>query len=157
MIIVLYCVTIDIYTASSLSMDVNNYPIAVYDMDKTEQSREIINRLQAPYFDIAYNIEEEDEINKLIEQGNVSVVVVFPQGFGRKVSSYQTASMQVIMDGSDSNAAELALGYISMIVSRHNMNIIFTKWKVSDVEEKIIPNLGCRLRYMYNPNLNESW
>lgn len=158
MVIVLYCVTFDIMSASNLSLEVKDYPIAFYDMDKTTESREVTNKLlQGPYFSLAYDILQEKDIRDLIEQGKVSVVLVFPEGFGKKVSMGTPASMQAIVDGSNSTAAEDALGYINNIVNRQNIEIIFTRWKVSEVTKKLVPNVGSRLRYLYNPNLAEKW
>lgn len=157
LVIVLYCMTLDVYMAGDVSMDINNYPLAIYDMDCSEQTRDVISRLRKPYFEIAHIINEESQIEELIEEGTISVVVVFPHDFGKKISSYQPAEMQLIMDGSKSNASELALGYISGIVREYNEKVIFTTWKVSAVEKKVVPYVDCRLRYLYNPNLIDRW
>ncbi len=157
LVIVLYCVTLDIYTAGEVSMDVNNYPIAVYDIDKSTQSREILSKLRRPFFNIAYNITDENDIKELIETGKASVVVIIPKDFGKKLSSYQSAKMQVILDGSNSNSSELAFRYISNIVYEHNIDLIASKWKVSNVSKEIIPYVDYRTRYLYNPNLIDKW
>lgn len=156
-IIVLYCMTIDVMSAGTVSMDIKNFPLAIYDMDHSEQVLGVIERLREPYFRIARVLEGEDEITELIESGEISVVVVFPHGFGKKLSSYQTAEMQVIMDGSLSGSAQLALGYISEIVQKYNGDILFSKWKVSPVTKTIVPYIEARRRYMFNPNLTDSW
>lgn len=156
-VIVLYCVTIDVYSAGSVSMDINNYPIAVYNMDKSQESFSLISELSEPYFEIARVIDEEDEIYDLIESGEISVVVVFPHDFGKKIQSYQTAEIQIILDGSLSNASQLALGYIASIVEGYNENILFTRWKVSDVTKEIVPFVDLATRYQFNPNLTDSW
>lgn len=156
-VIVLYCVTIDVYTAGSVSMDVRNYPLAIYDLDKSQQTFSVISRLREPYFKITHVIDSEDEILDLIQSGEISVVVVFPHDFGKKINSYQTAEMQVIMDGSNSNSSQLALGYIASIVAEYNSDILFTKWQVSDVMKKIVPYISVDKRVLYNPNLIDAW
>lgn len=156
-IIVLYCVTMDVYSAGSVSMDIHNFPLAVYDLDKSEQSSNVIDKLKEPYFQITHVIEDEGEVEELIESGKISVVVVFPKDFGKKIASYQTAEMQTILDGSLSNASQLALGYISKIIEEHNNNILFTKWKVSNITKSSVPYITIENRYLYNPNLTDKW
>ena len=156
-LIVLYCMTADVYMAGSVSMDIHEYPIAVYDLDKTKQSREVLERLKKPYFKITNIINDEKDITKLIENGTVSVVVVIPKYFGKKLSSYSTAEMQVILDGSVSNASQIALGYISSIIGELNSKILFSTWKFSNVAKKIVPYVEARTRYLYNPNLVDQW
>ncbi|MFC1576223.1 ABC transporter permease [Candidatus Omnitrophota bacterium] len=157
LIIVLYCMTIDITTAGDLSMDLHNYPIAIYDMDKSEESREVISRLREPYFQITHIITEENQINDLIEDGTVSVVVVFPNEFQRKLDAYQTSEMQVILDGSNSNASALALRYLGNIIYEYNQKLLMTKWQLSSITRDIVPYVDSKMRYFYNPNLNERW
>lgn len=156
-IIVIYSVTYDVYSAGSVSMDLNNYPIAVYDLDQSKQTRDVIEKLREPYFKITHRIDDENEITKLIESGDVSVVLVFPHDFGKKISSYQTAEMQAIMDGAISNSSELATGYISNIIEQYNTEILLTKWLVSDVTKSIVPYVDVEKRYLYNPNLIDKW
>jgi len=157
LIIVLYCMTLDIKTAGNLSMDLHDYPIAIYDIDRTEESREVISRLREPYFEITHTITEENEIRDLIEEGTVSVVVVFPHNFGKKLSAYRTSEMQVILDGSNSNASSLALRYLSNIVYKYSDELLVTKWKLSNITKDVIPYVDSEMRYFYNPNLNERW
>ena len=155
--IVLYLITFDVYSAGSISMDINNYPIAIYNLDQTQDSVDIIDKLREPYFKITHVIEEENQVQQLIESGEVSVVVVFPQDFSKKLNSYQTAEMQVILDGSISNASQLAMGYIARILQDYNEQLILTAWKISDITKKMIPYVNFEKRYVYNPNLIDSW
>jgi ABC-2 type transport system permease protein len=155
--IVLYGATLDIHSSGQVSMDIHNYPLAIYDLDHTQQSREIIGKLREPFFKIIHVIKDEKEITGLIERGIVSVAVVIPEGFGKKISSYKTASMQVILDGANSNSAQLALGYINNIIDRENTDILIEKWQVSNINEKIVPYVGLRQRNFFNPNLIDRW
>lgn len=157
LVIVLYCATLDVYSAGEVSMDVNDYPIAVYDMDQSVQSREVIGKLREPFFSITHMITDERQIDALIESGKVSVVVVFPKDFGKKIAAYESGQLQVILDGSNSNASELALRYIHNIVYDHNLNLLVTKWKVSNVTAAMIPYIEYQTQYRYNPNIIDRW
>lgn len=155
--IVLYCFTLDISSAGSVSMDLHNYPLAVYDLDGSRQSEELIGKFREPYFRVAHVIREEAEIRDLISSGRISVVLVFPRGFGRKIGSSETAEVQAILDGSLSNASQLALGYLSQIIDAHNRHILFTTWKLSDAMERSVPLIRLEQRFLFNPNLIDRW
>ncbi|NQT23011.1 MAG: ABC transporter permease [Candidatus Omnitrophica bacterium] len=157
LIIVLYASTLDIHTAGQVTMDLHNYPVAVYDRDHSSQSRDIISKLRRPYFDVTYNINDENRIRDLIEAGKVAVVLVFPHNFAKNITAYRTAQMQVILDGSKSNASQLALRYIANIVQQYNLNLTFTKWKVSKIAKDTLPYVNYSIRYFYNPNLIDRW
>jgi len=157
LIIVLYGATLDIHSSGEVSMDIRNYPIAVYDLDHSQQTRDVLNKLRRPFFKITHVINQENDITDLIERGVVSVVVVFPEGFGKKIDSYKTAQMQVILDGSNSNSSQLALGYIDNIVNEYNGDILVSKWQVSNITKDIVPYLGLRQRYLFNPNIIDRW
>lgn len=157
LLIVLYCSTLDIHSAGDVSMDVKNFPIGVYDLDHTAHSRELIDKLQEPYFQVKYMINRESDVRQLIESGRTSMVVVIPEGFGKKINSYTTAEAQAIVDGSMSNASQMALNYLSNIIYRHNMTLLVTRWQVSNISKAIIPYVDFNLRYFYNQNLNDKW
>ncbi len=156
-IIVLYCMTIDVYSAGSISMDIHDYPLAVYDLSKTEESRQVIEDLREPFFQITHVLQQEDEIEPIIESGAVAVVVIFPEDFSRKMGAGEPAQMQVLLDGSISNSSELAAGYIANIVARRNIELMMTKWNVTPSAEQVVPQVVSAKRNWYNPNLLDRW
>lgn len=156
-VIVLYCMTMDVYSAGTISMDIHDYPIAVYDLSKSEESRQVLERLRDPYFRITRILEREEEIRPIIESGEVAVVVVFPEDFARRMAAGSSAQMQVLLDGSLSNSSELAAGYIANIVARYNVELMRGSWNVSGISERFVPQVVGVKRNLYNPNLLDSW
>ena len=45
--------------------------------------------------------------------------LAIPRDFGKRVAAGQTATVQVLLDGSDSNTASIALGYVDGQDFRH--------------------------------------
>jgi len=157
LIIVLYCSTLDIHSAGEITMDIHDYPVAVYDLDRSAETREIIGKLREPFFRVERMIEEENEIRDLIETGEISVILVFPHDFSKKINSHETAELQVILDGSKSNASQLALRYINNIIYGYNAELVFTKWKVSNIAKDTLPYVDYSMRNWYNLNLTDRW
>ena len=50
--------------------------------------------------------------------------MVIPKDFSHYLNSGEKAPVQVIMDGSDSNTAQVALGYVSSVVYAYNVNVV---------------------------------
>ena len=157
LLIVLYCSTLDIDSAGDVSMDVKNFPVGVYDLDHSVQSRELIGKLQHPYFNVSHIIHRESDVKQLIESGKASMVIVVPEGFGKKINSYTMAEVQAIVDGSMSNASQMALNYLSNITYMHNFDLLTTRWQVSNISKDIIPYVDFSVRYFFNQNLNDKW
>ncbi len=157
LIIVLYACTLDVYMASSFTMDLKNYPISIYDMDKTEKSRDLIRRIRKPFFSVYSMINDEHDVEKLILQGNVGVVLVIPKDFQKKINGGHSSPVQVILDGTSSNTAELAASYLYQIAADFSTGILVNEWQVSSKAAYWLPLLHTRTRYEFNANLIDKW
>ncbi|MFA6431237.1 MAG: ABC transporter permease [Candidatus Margulisiibacteriota bacterium] len=155
-LIVLYFSSYDIYQVSTTTTDPNYYPLAIYDMDQTAKSQEIVRRFRPPYFYIKTHINGEKEIKELIEDGSVSAVISFPKGFAKDIASNKTANLQVILDGTNSNASEIALNYIYNIISEYNIGLWSARLRAYGGGSEI-PAVEVRPFYYANTALNEGW
>jgi len=96
----------------ALTLDVDRIPTLIYDHDKTPQSRELIARFAGSrYFQIIGSTEDYGTIERQINGGQCLLAVVILRDYARDILSSQTAEVQLILDGSDSNTASIALGY----------------------------------------------
>lgn len=157
LIIVLYAATLDVYTASTATMDLNHFPIAVYDMDKSQKSNELIKMFRAPFFTVKYFIDNEKDIQELILTNQVGAVVVIPRKFQDKLIAKKTSPVQLILDGTASNTAEIASGYLSAIIDDFSNNIMVKEWQISNVNFKLLPFVKTQPRFEFNSNLNDRW
>lgn len=107
--------------AFALTTDVTSIRTALYDMDKSPSSRELVRRFTAGgYFQVVAVPAAEDELADLLDQASVRTAIKIPAGFGGHLSAGRTATFQLITDGTDSNSSAIALGYASMIVEAYN-------------------------------------
>lgn len=120
----------------ALSLDVDQIPTLIYDSDRTPQSRELVARLGGSrYFQILGVVNGWPEIERGIDRDEALLAVVILPGFGRDLVGRRGAQIQLILDGSDSNTAAIALGYVRALLP----------------SEK--PALEPRLRVWYNSDL----
>ncbi len=108
----------------ALSLDVDHVPTAVYDLDRSTASRDFIERFKGSrYFDIVATASTPDELNAAIDKGKAIVGVVIQPGFGADLKGGREAKVQLVLDGSDSNTASIALGYAQSLVTLYGIEV----------------------------------
>jgi ABC-2 type transport system permease protein len=137
----------------AVTTDVRNANTFVVDHDRTTVSRELISALTASgYFRLAGTGERSSEMADALDRGEVLMAVEIPQGFAAKVASGEQATLQILIDGSTANTANVALGYATQIVSRFGLE---RGAQVVARAGPVRPAAGVdfRARAWYNPNL----
>ncbi len=129
----------------AITLDVNNLKTVVYDLDKSSLSRELVAEFrESGYFTVVGKANEHKEIDKYLDSGKALVAISIPEDFSENINTGRDVQLQVIVDGSDSNTATIALGYISATTELYSQRI---------KGAKIIPLIDPRVRVWYNPEL----
>jgi ABC-2 type transport system permease protein len=140
----------------ALNFDVKNTSMAIYDEDRSSVSREFLQKFfVSEYFDHVRTLESKAEINDLLDGEHVRVVVVVPSTFSKNIQRGEAASVQVIVDGSNSNAAATVLGYISMIIQQYSLKVMSESFIRSGKQEIKLP-IDFQPRLLYNPELKSA-
>lgn len=159
MLIMIWAFTGAIYVAGhAIDLGINQYPIAIYDMDKSDSSRELISLLRPPYFKIVTNLESDQQVTPFLDLGKGSLVVIIPPDFARNVEG-KNAQFQVISDGTQSQTAMLAISYIGIITYQYNMQLLLDNPSASlaGISADSLPGIDSRVRVEYNPNIDHTW
>jgi len=110
------------------NLDVKHIHTAVRDLDQSVESRNLIGRFgSSKYFDIISFPNTPKEVKDLINQGEVTVSIRDPDRFFTKVEKGDTATVQIILDGTESNTALIALGYANQILSEFSTQVLVKK------------------------------
>ncbi|MDA8079879.1 MAG: ABC transporter permease [Nitrospiraceae bacterium] len=129
----------------AITLDVNNLKTIVYDLDRSSLSRQLITAFkESGCFTVVGNIQEQKEIDQYLDSGKAFVAVSIPKNFSEHIRTGKETSLQIIVDGSDSNTATIALGYVSAITERFSQRIN---------GGRITPLIDPRARVWYNPEL----
>src|SRR5215472_10326517 len=100
----------------ALSLDVDRIPTLIYDQDRTATSRDLIRQFEGSrYFDIREFVDGYKAIEREIDRNQVLMAVVIPRDYSRNVAARREAPVQILLDGSDSNTASIALGYAETV------------------------------------------
>lgn len=104
----------------AVTTEVIHVPLVICDQDRTAESREFISMFrQTEYFDIIDVTAEYDRIGSHMDNGDAGAAVVIPHNFSRDVRTLHSPVLQAIIDGSNSNTALVALGYLQRISARY--------------------------------------
>lgn len=141
------------------TFEIRHVPIAVMNLDHSQESRDLIDRFAAsPYFNIRYRTDNRHEIKTLIDESRVYLAIVIHPGFAELLLKGRTAPVQVIIDGTNSNTALIAYGYVSQVANR------FAQEQLRDRLDRTDPALAASItevvlapRPWFNPNLLSRW
>lgn len=138
----------------ALSLDVDNIPLAVWDQDRSPQSRELITRMTSSgYFTEVFRTERYQDIITAIDRNKVNVGIVIPHDFSKKIKTYGETFVQAIVDGSDSTRAGLAIVYIETIVGTFDADLKKEALVKQAAEQQVVVPIEPRVRLLYNPEL----
>ena len=138
----------------AVSTDVRDVATAIYDLDNSSRSRELADRfIKSGYFDLQERVYDEARARELIDRGEVKALLRMNHGFGEQLAGGRGATVQLILDGTDSNTAGIALNYASRIVAGYGAELQLQA--ASRAAGRQIPIRGVELtsRAWYNENL----
>jgi ABC-2 type transport system permease protein len=134
----------------ALSLDVDRIPTLVYDQDGTPASRELVRRFEGSrYFDIRGFASDYAAIERDIDRSRILAGIVIPRGFGGDIAAGKGASVQLLMDGSDSNTSGIAKGYAESIVRIYAAQVRISSRGV----QRSAPAVDAHIRVWYNSSL----
>ncbi len=131
--------------------DLNNVPVAIYNEDSGGASRELVSRIEgSPNFQVVEHIDHDGAVAALIDNRKVLLVLHIGQRFSAELLQGESASLQAILDGRNSNTAMTAMNYLRRIVLEYN-----SSWQES--QGKMGSLVSLQTRAWYNENLQSQW
>jgi ABC-2 type transport system permease protein len=143
------------------SLDVDSAKIAWMDQDHTPQSRELLSEFQGSgRFQIAGMPDNETAMQGMMDRGQVDAVIRVLPGFARDIQRGRTTSVQVLLDGSNSNTASIVSGYASQTIGRYAAVVAEqqARARVAGMADggappAPVPHVSTRTRIWFNPEL----
>jgi ABC-2 type transport system permease protein len=141
------------------TLEIKHVSIAVLDLDNTQESRELLSHFSASrYFEIEKYALRRAELREGIDRGDFILAVEIDSGFAQRLRNGQGATVQVIVDSSNSNTALVALGYLSQI------GAAFARDYQSDRMQRaapqlvsFVPRVDLETRPWFNEGLFSEW
>jgi len=157
MILVIPIVQILIF-GYAVNTDVRHIRTAVYDLDGTPASRDLVSRFEGSgCFDVVLRPQNEDEARAAIDSGAAKALLRLNRGFGQDLSGGRTAQVQLILDGSDSNTAGIVMSYASRISATFNQKSMIQRISRTTGARFQSEPVALESRTWFNPNLESRY
>ncbi len=102
----------------AVNLDVEHSRIAWLDRDRTPESRELAAGFEGSgYFEIVDYPTDEARAERGLQRGDVVAVVSLAPGFARDLRRGRPAAVQILLDGTDSNAASIVARYMGRVAA----------------------------------------
>lgn len=131
----------------AVNTDVKLLATDVYDFDQSYLSREFVRSFEpGEYFTTSSRLTREEmplwELDDRFRTGRAELALIIPEDFSEKLNLQENVTVGLIADGTDANAAQVGLGYASLIVRRFSEQVTGFSQPVE-----------IRHKFLYNPEL----
>jgi len=145
------------------NLDVNTAKIAWMDQDHSSASRELLSQFQGSgRFIIVAEPDNEAQMQRLLDRATVDAVVRVMPGFARDVERGRATSVQVLLDGTNSNTASIVSNYAAQTIGRYSSEVMtqLSRSKMvagtmaaGEAVRPAVPQIVARSRVWFNPDL----
>jgi len=134
------------------TQEITNVPIGILNRDRGTAARDLVARFQgSPNFARVRYLEDERDLVDAVDSRDALMVIHIQQDFSRDVAAGRPATIQLILDGRRSNAAQIVESYASAIVSAYNEELAEFRPHAAHPTSIV---LG---RVWFNPNQKSTW
>ncbi len=143
----------------AVNLDVNHAQIAWMDEDRTPQSRELLSHFQGSgLFEILATPTSPAEMQYLLDTSTVDGVVRVLPGFARDIARGTSTGVQILLDGTDSNSAQLVSAYSAQAIGRFTTEVVAKRQRATLVGagspvHNSAPKIQAEPRVWFNPEL----
>ena len=135
-------------------LDVENLPVAFYDMDRSPLSREYMYSFtNSESFRLVTIAHSPEELDGLIQSATVRAGVVVPPDFSRRLHGGETASVQLLIDGSFPSRALVVSGYVAAIDAQFSAQLAAAALARRGLTGATVSPISVEGRVWYNPSL----
>lgn len=135
----------------ALSWDIRDIRLGVEDRDGTAASRALVSAfVNSGYFDLVADVRGSDDVTRLMDRGDVRVVLVIPAGLSRDVTAGRTVPVQVLLNGDNANTATTVMGYALTIIQSESARYRLVAGSPAG------PFVSVEPRVWYNPQLRSA-
>jgi ABC-2 type transport system permease protein len=145
----------------AVNLDVEDIRIGWVDQDRTPQSRDLLASFQGSgRFRVVALPVDGEEIQGLLDRGVAHGVIQVLPGFQRDLERQRPTAVQVLVDGSNSNTAQLVSSYASEILANYGAKVMKDQQKITvmvrspnSAVKLSAPGIDTESRVWFNPDL----
>ncbi len=147
----------------AIDVEVEHIPTIVYNLDGRLQSQELVEALEnTRKFNVIGHVHDQDSFDHALTSGRAKVGVCIPPYFSDRLLRGEQVHVQVLIDGSDSQAATTALNSANLLGTNLAISMARRKGEAlnigpaRDEAGRLTLPVEMRPRLLYNPDLKSA-
>ena len=138
----------------AVANDVEDLPLAVADLSRTDASRVLVDKFTVSgFYLVTHSVQSEAEILDMLDVGAVKAGIYIPEDYGRRISTGGSGTVQFYIDGSDPAIAQTAQLAAETVGQATSQEILIQRLERSGAGLAISLPIDVRIRYLYNPDM----
>jgi len=138
---------------NAATFDMKDIDVYVADKDVSSTSRQLVSKFEAsPFYNLVNRSFDLEDAHAQILRDEAELIVHIPEGFEHDLRNENQASVQLLINAINGNAAGLIHAYSSTIIADFNRQIA-VEWSQRQVGPSAQP-LEVVYSYWYNPEMN---
>ncbi|GMU94069.1 MAG: transport permease protein [Candidatus Hydrogenedentota bacterium] len=133
----------------AIELEVKDIPTVVLNRDGRPASRELVDRFtNSGYFRLVGRVVSDEDLNRFIVRGEAKVGLKIPSDYSDRLLLGRAASIQILIDGSDSTIASQALNVANGIALRESLSLL-----AETTDRAASLPIDARPRILFNPDM----
>jgi ABC-2 type transport system permease protein len=145
----------------AINTDVRHIPTLVFDQDRSATSRDLARRLEATtFYDIVGAADSYEEIERAFHRGDAHVALVIPARFSTDITRGESATVQLVVDGSDPQIVGSATSTAASAIAVRSAELALSSPRMRVARSSILGGALEPVRLepsiLYNPELRSA-
>ena len=140
--------------AYALTVDIQHVAIAVLDFDRSQTSRDFIQRITAGQdLDLYAQVNSEAEIEELLITGEIKAALIIDPAFSTELLLFRGMPLQIIIDGTEPESGGFAVDHIAWRAEEFINQALMNQIEALGFSPETLKPIDMRVRTWYNPSL----
>src|SRR4029077_5929602 len=107
-----------------VNLDTKQIRMFAFDREGSQDSQALLKRFQSSeYFNLIATVRDYDALAAALDNGRCQLAIVIPHDFSARLRDGRPVKVQALVDGSDSNTAQLAIGYAQGVLAGYGAGV----------------------------------
>lgn len=139
-----------------VNLDQKHLSLVVWDQDGSQTSQDLLKHFEASeYFTVVGVANDEAGVTRALDDGRARMAIVVPWDFTEKLHEGGPVPVQALVDATDDNTANLAIGYAQGVVQGYSAQVQMNWLQARGVRMEQAP-VSVETRTWYNEDLESS-
>lgn len=136
-----------------VNLDTKHIRVFAYDREGSQASQDLLKRFQSSdYFDLVATVTDYRALGAALDDGRCQLAIVIPYDFSARLHDGRPVYVQALVDGSDNNTAELAIGYAQGVLASYGA-VVQAEYLRKSNAPSVNPVLSVDARTWFNEDL----